>query len=75
MSITRNTPWRHISAVPYAIWKKRITDAGGLSAYADYDVWLAAGDDSAIHGQCVGGPPRLAARLCLGILTRALLRR
>lgn len=47
-TITRNTPWRHIGAVPYAIWKKRINDAGGLSRVADYAVWQAAGDDSAL---------------------------
>ena len=30
-TITKDTPWRHMGAVPYAVWKQRITDAGGLS--------------------------------------------
>ena len=48
MTVTRDTPWRHAGRVPYAIWKKRITDAGGVSDYAEYPVWLALGDDSAL---------------------------
>ena len=48
MTVTRDTAWRHAGAVPYAIWKKRITDAGGVSDYAEYSVWLALGDDSAL---------------------------
>lgn len=48
MTITRDTPWRHAGAVPFAIWTKRITDAGGLSEYAEYEVWAALGDDSAL---------------------------
>lgn len=48
MPVTRNTPWRNLGKVPYAIWKKRITDAGGLSRVAAKEVWEAAGDDSAL---------------------------
>jgi hypothetical protein len=48
MAVTRNTPWRHIGRVPYAVWRKRILDAGGLPEYAERDVWEAAGDDSAL---------------------------
>lgn len=47
-TITKDTPWRHMGAVPYAVWKQRITDAGGLSEYADRAVWEALGDDSAL---------------------------
>lgn len=48
MEVNRNTPWRHLGAVPYAIWRKRIVDAGGLSEAAERDVWEACGDDSAL---------------------------
>lgn len=47
-TITKDTPWRHAGAVPFAIWQKRINDAGGLTEAAGYDVWLACGDDSAL---------------------------
>ena len=30
MTVTRDTPWRHLGAVPYAVWRARILDAGGL---------------------------------------------
>lgn len=46
--ITRDTPWRNLGRVPYAIWRKRITDAGGLDRVAAREVWEAAGDDSAL---------------------------
>jgi hypothetical protein len=39
MTVTRNTPWRHMGRVPYAVWRKRILDAGGLPEYAERDVW------------------------------------
>lgn len=47
-TITRDTHWRHAGRVPFAVWQKRINDAGGLSEAAQYDVWLALGDDSAL---------------------------
>jgi len=46
--VTKDTPWRNLGRVPYAVWQKRITDAGGLSRVADKAVWEAAGDDSAL---------------------------
>lgn len=46
--VTKDTPWRNLGRVPYAVWQKRINDAGGLSRVAAYEVWLAAGDDSAL---------------------------
>lgn len=46
--VNENTPWRHAGTVPYDIWKKRITDAGGLSRVAARSAWEAAGDDSAL---------------------------
>ena len=48
MQVSSSTPWRHIGRVPYAVWKKRITDAGGLTEAAQQDVWEAFGDDSAL---------------------------
>jgi hypothetical protein len=48
MSVQANTPWRHIGAVPYEIWQKRILDAGGTHAVSQRAVWEAAGDDSAL---------------------------
>lgn len=47
-TITKDTPWRHLGRVPFSVWQKRITDAGGLTEAAGYDVWLACGDDSAL---------------------------
>lgn len=48
MKVNRNTPWRHLGRVPLEIWRKRITDAGGLSEAARQDVWESLGDDSAL---------------------------
>lgn len=48
MTITAQTPWRHLGAVPFAVWQRRITDAGGTAAVARFPVWLALGDDSAL---------------------------
>jgi hypothetical protein len=47
-TITRDTHWRHAGRVPFAVWQKRINDAGGLSRVATYEVWNEAGDDSAL---------------------------
>ena len=47
-TITRATHWRHAGRVPFAVWQKRINDAGGLSRVATYEVWNEAGDDSAL---------------------------
>lgn len=62
MAVTRNTPWRHMGAVPYVIWAKRINDAGGISAYASYDVWSALGDDSALALEQLGAESSYASR-------------
>lgn len=48
MTVTRDTPWRHLGAVPYEVWRKRILDAGGLPEAAGREVWEACGDDSAL---------------------------
>lgn len=48
MTVTKNTPWRNIGAVPYAIWRKSILDAGGTPAVAEKSVWAAYRDDSAL---------------------------
>lgn len=47
-TVTKDSHWRHLGAVPYAIWKKRILDAGGLARVAAREAWKAAGDDSAL---------------------------
>lgn len=46
--ITINSDWRHLGAVPYSVWKKKITQAGGSPGFADQRVWAAYGDDSAL---------------------------
>ena len=46
--VTRNSNWRHLGAVPYEVWKREINQAGGLPEYADWAVWNALGDDSAL---------------------------
>lgn len=48
MTVTRDTRWRNLGRVPYEVWRKRITDAGGLSRVAERAVWEAAGEDSAL---------------------------
>lgn len=57
MTITAQTPWRHLGAVPFAVWQRRITDAGGTAAVARFPVWLALGDDSALALAKVLGTP------------------
>ena len=47
-TITIDTDWRHLGAVPYPVWKKKITQAGGSPNFADQRVWAAYGDDSAL---------------------------
>ncbi len=48
MIVTRDTSWRGLGSVPYAVWRARIQDAGGLPEAAEYGVWQAAGNDSAL---------------------------
>src|SRR5690349_10020653 len=48
MTVTFNTPWRNIGAVPYETWNKLITQAGGSPGMRTREVWSAFGSDSAL---------------------------
>lgn len=61
MTVTRDTPWRHLGAVPYTIWRKRILDAGGLPEAAEREVWAALGDDSALALAMLGAESSYAS--------------